>query len=220
MLTYCMQRRGRFENKKAVTCLFLEFQNSSDTHLYKILISVLGRIHIFVLSEYVTDPVWYRGSNSAMVFTCLDLCLESGPVDLRDWASYLTLMHEAFVENCEPPQQTAVKLFCFGSKQYIAGWKCTPQQDSRPLGQQTSSEERWDLRQDFVSSVAAWSGLFPHFHLPHCGRGSFQKSTLWVLPHKWLYHGHRSLFAKWRHLHAQVSYPTSIWRCRVCAETH
>lgn len=50
-----MQRRGGFENKKAVACLSLEFQNSSDIHLYKILISVLGRIHILVLSGYVID---------------------------------------------------------------------------------------------------------------------------------------------------------------------
>lgn len=51
-----MQRRkGRFENKKAVTCLFLEPQNNSGTHLYTMLISVLGRIHIFVLSWYVID---------------------------------------------------------------------------------------------------------------------------------------------------------------------
>ena len=56
MLTYHMQRRkGRFENKQAVMCLFLESQDNSDTHLYTILISVLGRIHIFVLSGYVID---------------------------------------------------------------------------------------------------------------------------------------------------------------------
>jgi len=81
-----MQRRkGRFEKKTAVTCLFVESQNNSDTHLYKILISVLGRIHIFVLSGYVADskrdiePV----INSAVVFTCLDLYLESGAVEVR-----------------------------------------------------------------------------------------------------------------------------------------
>lgn len=77
----------------------------------------------------------------------------------------------------------------------------------------------WGLRQDFVSSAAAWSSPCA-LHLPRGGRRSFLMSKLWVLPCKWLHCKQSSLFAEWRHLQAQVFCQAFIWKRRVCSKGH
>lgn len=94
MFIYCTQRRkGRFENKKAVTCLFLESQNNSDSCLYKILISVLGRTHIFVLSGYVIDGKCDIEALIQQWCLLVSTCIWNlGQWISEDRASHLTLM--------------------------------------------------------------------------------------------------------------------------------